>query len=57
MALQIIQAALPLGDDTPILLYCILGLLAVALIVAMVLMGKHTKQDSDDKQSGKRNQK
>ena len=57
MALQIIQAALPLGDDTPILLYCILGLLAVALIVAMVLMGKHTKQDSDGQKSDKRNRK
>ena len=38
-------ASLPMGDDTPILLYCILGLLGLALVVAMVIMGKKSKQD------------
>lgn len=42
--------ALPLGDDTPILLYCILGLLGLALVIAMVIMGKKSKQDNDKDQ-------
>ncbi len=42
--------ALPLGDDTPILLYCILGLLGLALVIAMVIMGRKSKQDNDKDQ-------
>ena len=51
MFLQAAQGALPLGDTTPILLYCILGLLGIALVIAMVIMGKKSKQD--DKQDRK----
>ena len=40
-------ASLPMGDDTPILLYCILGLLGVALVIAMIVMGKKSRQDDD----------
>ena len=32
--------ALPLGDDTPIMLYAILAVVAVAALVAVTLMGK-----------------
>ena len=39
--------ALPLGDDTPILLYCILGLLGLALVITMIIMGKKSKQDNN----------
>lgn len=50
-------AALPLGDDTPILLYAILGLLALALVVAMTVVSKKSKDNSDDSTSGKRSKK
>lgn len=57
MTLMTLLASLPLGDDTPIMLYCILGLLAVGLIIAMVLMGKKGKQDPDNTKSDKRDPK
>ncbi len=57
MTLMTFLTSLPLGDDTPIMLYCILGLLAVGLIIAMVLMGKKGKQDPDNTKSDKRDLK
>ena len=57
MILMTLINALPLGDDTPIMLYCILGLLAVGLIIAMVLVGKKNKQDPDGTKSDKRDRK
>lgn len=53
MTFHLLLAALPLGDDTPIVLYCILALLAVGLIVAMALMGKKSKDDGSDKRDRK----
>lgn len=47
MNLLTVLPALPLGDDTPILLYCILGLLGLALVIAMIIMGKKSKQDNN----------
>lgn len=43
-------AAYPMGDDTPILLYAIIGIVAVLLIVASIMMGKKSKDDSDKDQ-------
>ena len=57
MILMTLINALPLGDDTPIMLDCILGLLAVGLIIAMVLVGKKNKQDPDGTKSDKRDRK
>lgn len=57
MTLMTLMASLPLGDDTPITLYCILGLLAIGLIIAMVLMGKKSKQDPDGTDADKRERK
>ena len=53
MTLQLLLAALPMGDDTPVALYCVLALLAIGLIVAMALMGKKNKNDGSDKQDRK----
>ncbi len=50
-------AALPLGDDTPVLLYAILGVLALGLVIAMTVVSKKSKEDSDDSTSGKRSKK
>lgn len=40
-------ASLPMGDDTPVLLYCVLGLLGLALVIAMIIMGKKSGQNND----------
>ena len=40
-----LAAALPLGDDTPIALYAVLGIVALGLVIASVLMSKKAKQD------------
>lgn len=54
MELWLIAAALPLGDDTPIALYAVLGIIALALVVASVMMSKKSKQnDSKDKNDQK----
>ncbi len=54
MELWMIAAALPLGDDTPIALYAVLGIIALALVVASVMMSKKSKQnDSKDKNDQK----
>ncbi|MBR6718826.1 MAG: hypothetical protein IKI77_10865 [Oscillospiraceae bacterium] len=50
-------AALPLGDDTPVLLYAILGVLALGLVIAMTVVSKKSKEDSNDSTSGKRSKK
>lgn len=42
--MYLMTAALPLGDDTPILLYAILALVAVGAMVAVTLMGKKRKK-------------
>ena len=36
--------ALPMGDDTPITLYVIVGIVAVVLIIASVILGKLSKK-------------
>ncbi len=42
------MASLPLGDDTPILLYAILGIAAAGLVAATALMSKKAKKDDDN---------
>lgn len=37
-------AALPMGDNTPILLYILVAVIAIALVVACVILGKKTKK-------------
>ncbi|MBQ6040539.1 MAG: hypothetical protein K5705_14535 [Oscillospiraceae bacterium] len=54
MAFQMIPAALPLGDDTPILLYVILGLVALGLVVTSVIMSKKSKEQNSGKDSSDR---
>lgn len=36
---------LPMGDDTPILLYIILGIVALALIIGCIVLGKLTRKN------------
>ena len=43
-----LATALPLGDDTPILLYAILGIVALGLVIASVLMSKKSKQSGGE---------
>ena len=47
-------ASLPLGDDTPIALYAVLGLVALGLVIASVLMSKKAKQNDDKNKSDKK---
>ncbi len=47
-------AALPLGDDTPIALYAVLGIVALGLVIASVLMSKKAKQNDDKNKSDKK---
>ncbi len=56
MTMEIITmlAALPLGDDTPIWLYALIGILALGLIVGSVFMSKKAKEQKD--QGGKQDQ-
>ena len=50
-------AALPLGDDTPVLLYAILGVLALGLVIAMTAVSKKSKENEDNSASGKQSKK
>lgn len=56
MSMEIITmlAALPLGDDTPIWLYALIGILALGLIVGSVFMSKKAKEQKE--QGGKQDQ-
>ncbi|MBR4201545.1 MAG: LPXTG cell wall anchor domain-containing protein [Oscillospiraceae bacterium] len=45
----LLLAALPMGDDTPILLYAVLGIVAVLLLVGSVILGKKSKNNDKDK--------
>ena len=49
MSMEIITmlAALPLGDDTPIWLYALIGILALGLIVGSVFMSKKAKEQKE----------
>lgn len=47
MEILTLLAAYPLGDDTPILLYAVIGVTAVGLLVATMLMGKKNGGDKD----------
>ena len=47
-------AALPLGDDTPIALYAVLGIAALGLVIASVLMSKKAKQNDSKNKSDKK---
>lgn len=48
-------AAYPLGDDTPILLYVIIGIVALGLVVASIVMSKMAKnQPKSGKNQGKK---
>ena len=42
-------ASLPMVDDTPILLYAILGIVAVLLLVGSIVMGKKSKGNDKEK--------
>lgn len=44
---ELMIAALPLGDDTPILLYAILGIAALGMVIASIVMSKKAKHDDD----------
>ncbi len=52
--LMTMAAALPMGDDTPIALYAVLGIVALALVFASVLMSKKAKQDSSKDKTDKK---
>ena len=52
--LMIAAAALPLGDDTPIALYAVLGIVALVLVIASVLMNKKAKQNDDQSKTDKK---
>ncbi len=54
MEIMTMLAALPLGDDTPIWLYALIGILALGLIVGSVFMSKKAKEQKD--QGGKQDQ-
>lgn len=41
--LMLLAASLPMGDDTPILLYTLIGLGALALLIVTTIMGKKNK--------------
>lgn len=47
-------AALPLGDDTPIGLYAVLGIIALGLVIASVLMSRKAKQNEDKNKTDKK---
>jgi len=40
-----VLAALPLGDDTPIWLYCLIGGVSLALIVIFFILSGKKKKD------------
>ncbi len=54
MELMTMLSALPLGDDTPIWLYALIGILALGLIVGSVFMSK--KAGDQKNQGGKQDQ-
>ena len=54
MKIMTMLAALPLGDDTPIWLYALIGILALGLIVGSVFMSKKAKEQKE--QGGKQDQ-
>ena len=54
MEIMTMLAALPLGDDTPIWLYALIGILALGLIVGSVFMSKKAKDQKE--QGGKQDQ-
>ncbi len=54
MEIMTMLAALPLGDDTPIWLYALIGILALGLIVGSVFMSKKAKEQKE--QGGKQDQ-
>ena len=43
-AALMLLAALPMGDNTPVLLYAVVGIVAVLLVIACVILGKKTKK-------------
>ena len=47
MEIMTMLAALPLGDDTPIWLYALIGILALGLIVGSVFMSKKAKEQKE----------
>lgn len=49
MEILTLLAAYPLGDDTPILFYAIIGITALGLLIATVLMGKKSGGNDKDK--------
>ena len=52
--LMIAAAAVPMGDDTPIALYAVLGIVALGLVVASVLMSKKSKQNENKNKTDKK---
>ncbi len=44
MQMLSLLSALPLGDETPINLYLLIGIIAIILMVAAVILGKKTKK-------------
>ena len=47
-------AAMPMGDDTPIALYAVLGIVALGLVIASVLMSKKAKQNDEKNKKDKK---
>ncbi len=37
-------AAMPLGDDAPVLLYTIVGIVALLLLIGSIILGKLTRK-------------
>ena len=52
--LMIAAASVPMGDDTPIALYAVLGIVALGLVVASVLMSKKSKQNENKNKTDKK---
>lgn len=55
MELIMLLASYPLGDDTPIGLFILVGVVALALLIASVVLGKASRKAEDRKKSGRRN--
>lgn len=51
MEFMTLLAALPLGDDTPIWLYALIGIIAVGLIVGSIFMSKKSKEQNEKNDS------
>ena len=54
MELLILLFSYPLGDDTPIKLFVIVGLAAIALMIASVMLGKASRKAEQKKKSNRR---